>query len=536
MAEGYSFPPAILPAPVCSEPKTKESNMSRGFCYLKMLVVVGSLVLTVVTSVRAEVIIETVTVGNPGNDGELSGEGAGGYGPDCVCGAVDYTFKIGKYEVTAGQYSAFLNAVAADDTYGLYNTSMWSDQYGCKIRQIGEPGNYTYLVDANGDGIEDPDWVDRPVNLVSWGDAARFCNWLHNGQPGIVAPGVYSPVPQDENSTEDGSYYLNGATSNPALLAVLREPDATWVIPSEDEWYKAAYHKNDGVTGNYWDYPTQSNDPPIAEPPPGHPEPPGSANYCGAVGHTTDVGAYAGSPSAYGTFDQGGNLWEWNEAITYLSFRGMRGGSWGPGDFHMRAAYRGDHFPTTEVNSIGFRVARLDDDDGDGVPNSQDNCPTIYNPGQEDADQDGLGDVCDPCPHDPSNDIDGDGVCGDTDNCPTVSNVGQEDADGDGVGDVCDNCPGVSNPGQEDSDNDGWGDACDNCLTKFNPSQENSDTDPLGDACDNCPNVANPVQEDCDNDGFGDACGCNTLRGDMNDDGVVDGNDIQLFVEKLLDG
>ena len=67
----------------------------------------------------AEVVIEFVPVGNPGNAGELSGLGAGGYGPDRICGAVDYAYNIGKYEVTAGQYCEFLNAVAATDACGL---------------------------------------------------------------------------------------------------------------------------------------------------------------------------------------------------------------------------------------------------------------------------------------------------------------------------------------------------------------------------------------------------------------------------------
>ena len=67
-------------------------------------------------------------MGNPGNTGELSGDGVwpGGNGPDAIVGAVDYVYEIGKYEVTAGQYTEFLNAVAATDTYGLYNTDMWS--------------------------------------------------------------------------------------------------------------------------------------------------------------------------------------------------------------------------------------------------------------------------------------------------------------------------------------------------------------------------------------------------------------------------
>ncbi|MGB2987379.1 MAG: SUMF1/EgtB/PvdO family nonheme iron enzyme, partial [Phycisphaerae bacterium] len=133
-------------------------------------------------TVQAEVVIETVTVGNPGNDGELSGEGAGGYGPDRVCGAVDYLYNIGTFEVTAGQYTKFLNAVAATDTYGLYNPSMDGSSYGCQITQNGTSGNFTYDFSGRPSGTE-ADWVDRPVNYVLWGDATRFCNWLHNGQP-----------------------------------------------------------------------------------------------------------------------------------------------------------------------------------------------------------------------------------------------------------------------------------------------------------------------------------------------------------------
>jgi len=104
------------------------------------------------------------------------------------------------------------------------------------------------------------------------------------------------------------------------------------------------------------------------------------------------------------------------------------------------------------------------DFDGDGIPDSQDNCPTIFNPGQEDTDGDGIGDVCD--------------------NCPSIPNPGQEDTDGDGIGDVCDNCPSIPNPGQEDTDGDGIGDVCDNCPSIANPGQEDMDGDGIGDACD----------------------------------------------------
>jgi hypothetical protein len=77
------------------------------------------------------------------------------------------------------------------------------------------------------------------------------------------------------------------------------------------------------------------------------------------------------------------------------------------------------------------------DSDGDGIPDTEDNCPTVSNPNQEDADSDNMGDACDDCPNDPHNDADGDGVCGDLDNCPNTPNPNQEDADGDGIGDAC---------------------------------------------------------------------------------------------------
>ncbi|HPF40127.1 MAG TPA: thrombospondin type 3 repeat-containing protein [Phycisphaerae bacterium] len=110
-----------------------------------------------------------------------------------------------------------------------------------------------------------------------------------------------------------------------------------------------------------------------------------------------------------------------------------------------------------------------------------------------------------------------------------------EDMDNDGVSDAFDNCPTISNADQDDSDNDTVGDVCDNCAVFFNPSQIDFDGDGVGDLCDNCPSIANPMQEDMNNDGVGDVCPCPD-RGDMNDDGAVNANDIQLFVEKLLGG
>jgi hypothetical protein len=100
----------------------------------------------------------------------------------------------------------------------------------------------------------------------------------------------------------------------------------------------------------------------------------------------------------------------------------------------------------------------------------------------------GLESAVNPCPVAPLGDPDGDGV-GACDNCPAVFNPGQEDSDGDGLGDACDNCPLAANPSQTDADGDGVGDACDNCPN-YNPSQADSDLDGRPDGCDPCTNVA----------------------------------------------
>ena len=190
------------------------------------------------------------------------------------------------------------------------------------------------------------------------------------------------------------------------------------------------------------------------------------------------------------------------------------------------------------------------DADKDGVPDSEDNCPTVPNPDQTDTDGDGAGDACD-------DDDDGDGVPDDEDNCPLVNSSDQTDTDGDGQGDVCDpdddndgvnddvdNCPIVANTDQTDTDGDGLGDACDddddndtipdgndNCPLIPNVDQADNDADGYGDVCDldddndgvyddvdNCPVVANADQTDTDGDGLGDACDPDDDNDGVNDD------------------
>lgn len=289
----------------------------------------------------------TVVVGNPGNAPDV-------VDPWFMPGSVPYTYRMGTCEVTAAQYTEFLNAVARTDTYGLYNVKMDTavDTYGCNILRSGTPGNYSYAVA--------PDWANRPVNFVSWGDAARFANWMHNGQP---ATGV-----QDATTTEDGSYSLSGAVTNTALMAVRRNASASWVLPSGDEWYKAAYHKNNGVTGDYWLYATSTDEKP-GYTLDGAVDDGNSATYSrypdftiGSPYWRTEVGEHESSASSYGTFDQIGNVSEWDETrwnpIPGLS-RGLRGGS-----FMNELIYREiilPRPPQTEEAPSGFRLALVPD-------------------------------------------------------------------------------------------------------------------------------------------------------------------------------
>ena len=284
--------------------------------------------------------IEMVTVGNPGNavdpsDGDSFTDGTQNFG------AVPYEYSIGKYEVTLEQYTAFLNAVAETDVFSLYNANMATDLNIAGIAQSGSSGSFVYSVIGTG---------TRPVTYVSWFDAARFCNWLHNGRPTGA---------QDAATTENGAYPLNGATSGG--LTITRNPGAKYWIPSDDEWYKAAYHdprasSAGGPPGDdfYWLYPTGSDTAPTAEVPPGGAN---SANFSSVVNALTLVGAYTGSAGLYGTFDQGGNVLEWNDTVISGSFRGLRGGSWDYSEDFLRSSFRVFDDPVGEFSNIGFRVA-----------------------------------------------------------------------------------------------------------------------------------------------------------------------------------
>ncbi|MDQ7826332.1 MAG: SUMF1/EgtB/PvdO family nonheme iron enzyme [Candidatus Eremiobacteraeota bacterium] len=262
---------------------------------------------------------EMVQVGDAGNGADFTG-----------FGAVKYNYSIGRCEVTIGQYTAFLNAVSRTDTYGLYNSTMAGDLNVAGITRSGTPGGYSYAPLNNGG-----DSTNRPVTYLSWFDAARFANWMSNVQPTGA---------QDRTTTEDGAYNLA-------------------VEPQRVE---------STGTGGYYDFPTRSDIPPgnvIGSSP-------NQGNYVKSEGkfsvtqqvvasssqnYLTDVGAYTDSASYYGTFDQLGNVYEWNDLTgESAGARGLRGSCWFGSlvkAYDVSKLSRGMVPAAYETNSIGFRLA-----------------------------------------------------------------------------------------------------------------------------------------------------------------------------------
>jgi formylglycine-generating enzyme len=283
-------------------------------------------------------IIEWVTVGDPGNTADTTGA------PN-PAGAVATSFQIMKYEFTNQQYTDFLTSVAATDTYSLYNTSMGSDARG-GISRSGLSGAYTYSVKT--------DMGDKPVNYVSWFDAARVSNWYENGAT-------------SSSSTETGAYTLvSGQTSGTAPAV---NSGATFYLPTENQWYKAAYYKGGGTSAGYWDYATKSNTAPTGVT--------AGSTGIGSAGSTGDFANYNlhadwnsqngnvttvgtnGGASAYGAFDMSGNLTEWNDltGAAASSSRGLRGGSWDNGAVALSSSDSGSAVTSLESNLNGFRLA-----------------------------------------------------------------------------------------------------------------------------------------------------------------------------------
>jgi formylglycine-generating enzyme required for sulfatase activity len=260
-----------------------------------------------------------VPIGAPGNAADDTGYGA-----------VGYAYEIGQTEVTNTEYAAFLNAVGAADTNNLWSIGMAGTWGG--IDRSGSSGSYAYAVKS---GFE-----SKPVNFVSFYDALRYVNWLANGQPSGA---------QGNATTEDGSYTITaqGILDN----SIVRNAGAQIVLPNEDEWYKAAYY--DALSTSYLDYPAGSDAPTSCVAPSAAAN---GANCGAAVDTVSDVGAYTGSASPFGTFDQGGNVAEWLEPASGEN-RLTRGGNWSEAAGELAAGDRNLVTPANENRVIGFRIA-----------------------------------------------------------------------------------------------------------------------------------------------------------------------------------
>jgi sulfatase modifying factor 1 len=297
--------------------------LNRRSCLLSLLI----------ASSASAVTMDWTPIGDPGNACDPQ--------PGGCYGAVGYTYSIGSYEVTNAQYAEFLNAKAKSDPLHLYNERMGNQPswgYG-GIRRTGISGSYEYSLIGGRES--------RPVNHVSFFDAARFANWMNNGQ--------------GDADTETGSYTLVGGSSTPSNASILvRNEGAEIVLPNENEWYKAAYY--DPASQAFFDYPVGA-DAVVCSLPTATPS---SASCANVVGDLTDGGSYPGSASPSGTFDQGGDLWEWLEvnlcsgcSPPFFSFWGHRGGSFEMAGTTLAASSRRGADGSDEVSNMGFRVAMV---------------------------------------------------------------------------------------------------------------------------------------------------------------------------------
>ncbi|MEX0688393.1 MAG: SUMF1/EgtB/PvdO family nonheme iron enzyme [Pirellulales bacterium] len=281
---------------------------------------------------------DMVTIGNPGNPGNPAASGLG---------AVSDIFQISKYETTNSQYVQFLTAVGATNPGGIYNANMGIDSLG-GIVQAGAPGAFTYSV-KTGTNPQGVAYTDLPVNFVSWFSAARFVNWLQNGQS------------TNPSTLETGAYTLNGATSGPLPG---RNPGATVFLPSLNEWYKAAFHDSVNGGANYYDWGLASDTKPANDV--SNLSLVNAANYGGVATPTKgpiEVGSYAGT-SSYGLYDMIGNIAEMsdtggNNANRYLAMSGSYATQVANMDGFSALYTPSNVAGTSATGQIGFRVAAV---------------------------------------------------------------------------------------------------------------------------------------------------------------------------------
>jgi formylglycine-generating enzyme required for sulfatase activity len=332
--------PARVSGMHCRRNKRWTWGSGRGARVLNMRAFAGSLAFAVASLSAAAfgVTIDYATVGNPGNAANTNG-----------WGAVSDVFQISKYETTNTQYKDFLNAVdsAGTNPNGVYNASMGSDSLGGIVFNAAASAGSKYSVKA-GTAPSGAAYPNMPVLFTTWFSAARFANWLQNGQQ------------TNSSSMETGAYTLNNQTAG---QIVPRNAGATTVLPSRDEWYKAAFYDGSG----YKLWATNSNTQPtntvtnltLAN----------AANYGFSATPTTNpiaVGSYTNTTSPYGVFDMMGNATEYTDTPGSGGSAGrpqMFSGSWAVAlsdaslwNSNAAAIFRSS---TTATSQVGFRVAAV---------------------------------------------------------------------------------------------------------------------------------------------------------------------------------
>ena len=250
----------------------------------------------------------TVKIGQPGNTADQTG-----------FGAVSYVYHMGKFEVSNQEYAAFLNVAARDDRWSLYDERM-AGEYGGILRK-GSAGRYVYEVKQSMAG--------KPVGFVTWESCIRYANWLSNGRRSL--------------ETERGAYEIkaNGEVVCPDHEKLAKGQKVYWLLATENEWYKAAYY--DPVAERYWPYATTGD----------------ALPKCNLNSNQpTDVGSFQ-APSPFGTYDQNGNAWEYNEHRSGNKV-GLRGGSYWIND-HSGYAKSGTRYDVLSAKwpHYGFRVVAV---------------------------------------------------------------------------------------------------------------------------------------------------------------------------------
>ena len=241
----------------------------------------------------------------------------------------------------------FLNAVATHaDPHALYNPKMATDSDIASIIRYGNTNiGYSYFTI--------PGREKFPITYVNWFATLRFCNWLEHDQP----IGDESPETTESGSCNpDDQGVFSIATNNPK-----------WLLPTEDQWYKAAYYQpsKDGNGAFYYSFGTGSYAPPVNSLSNASTST-NSANYSlNGVFTTptqprlTPVGTFADTTSPCGAYDMAGDVSQWTltPLLSVPDSLVVRGGSWQSTSFND-LRFSAVHFidASSSSSTTGFRV------------------------------------------------------------------------------------------------------------------------------------------------------------------------------------